>query len=90
MMRGFLQIALAILSSTRRPSASWVCAAQRSSRRPLFVLAIDSKRSATASGLTRLFSMLRDLTWEFSSRTAQVQVDLLQLTVVLLQFLQHL
>merc|ERR1712192_257032 len=70
MMRGFLQIALAILSSTRRPSASWVWAAQRSSRRPLLELAIDSKRSATASGLTRLFSMLRDLTWEFSSRTA--------------------
>merc|ERR1719458_1494514 len=70
MMRGFLQIAFAILSSTRRPIASCVCAAQRSSRRPLLELAIDSKRSATASGLTRLFSMLRDLTFEFSSRTA--------------------
>merc|ERR1712001_225872 len=70
MIRGFLQIAFAIRSSTRRPIASWACAAQRSSRSPLLELAIDSKRSATASGLTRLFSMLRDLTWEFSSRTA--------------------
>merc|ERR1711962_261866 len=71
MSLGFLQMAFAILSSTLRPRACWAWAQQRTSTRPLLGEAIDSKRSARQSGVTRLFSMLSDLIELFWSRTEQ-------------------
>ena len=62
-------MAAAILSSTRWPIFSCCCAATLISTSPLLGLAAASNRSATTSGLTRLFSMLRDLSEEFWSRT---------------------
>merc|ERR1711962_75794 len=66
---GFLQMAFPILSSTLIPMAASACAHTLSSRRPLLGLAMDSNRSAIASGLTRLFSILMDLSVLFWSIT---------------------
>merc|ERR1712002_676110 len=66
---GFLQMAAAILSSTLWPIFSCCCAATLISIKPLFGLAAASNKSPNTSGLTRLFSILRDLREEFWSRT---------------------
>merc|ERR1719220_828284 len=66
---GFLQMAAAILSSTLWPIFSCCWADTLISTSPLLGLAAASNRAASTSGLTRLFSILRDLSEEFWSIT---------------------
>merc|ERR1719361_2556920 len=87
MMRGFLQIAFAILSSTRRPIASCVCAAQRRYSQVTQVAVARGELDTLVVVLERVEDVAEEL---LRNATDVVQVHLLQLTIVLFQFLQHL